>query len=154
MNKFLKAQIYTIRSHQTDDIYIGSTTQLLCRRFADHKNNYTRYLAGRYNNVTSFKIVKYEDCYIELLEAFPCETKAELCKREGELIRLHKCVNKYIAGRTKLEYYQTNKEQINEKHLCECGGKYTTTHKSSHIKTLKHQKHQQNLKTQVSVLAI
>lgn len=148
MNKFLKAQIYTIRSYQTDDIYIGSTTQLLCRRFADHKNNYKRYLAGKYNNVTSFKIIKYTDAYIELLEEFPCETKDQLHKREGELIRLHKCINKNIAGNFSKfsnvqeynkEYNLINKEHKNEKHSCECGGKYTTTSKARHIKSLKHQ---------------
>ena len=150
MNKFLKAQIYTIRSHQTDDIYIGSTTQLLCRRFSDHKNNYKRYLAGRYHNVTSYKIIKYEDCYIELLEAFPCETKEQLCKREGELIRSHKCVNKCIPCRTRSEHYIDNKAKINEKHLCECGGRYTNNGKSCHIKTIKHQRY---LKIPISVLA-
>lgn len=164
MNKFLKSQIYTIRSHQTDDIYIGSTTQLLCRRFSDHKNNYKRYLAGKYNKVvTSYKIVKYDDCYIELLEAFPCETKNQLHKREGELIRSHKCVNKCIAGRTRAEYdidnkdriveyksdyYIKNIEKINKKHLCKCGGGYTAIHKLRHIKSLKHQNY---LGTQVSV---
>jgi hypothetical protein len=152
MNKFLQSKIYTIRSHQTDDIYIGSTTQLLCKRLSNHKNTYKHYLAGKYHNVTSYKIIKYEDCYIELLEAFPCETKEQLHKREGELIRSHKCVNKCIPGRIQSEYYQNNietiKEKQSEKHSCQCGGKFTTSSKSRHIKSLKHQNY---LGIQVSV---
>jgi hypothetical protein len=56
-------------------------------------------------------MVQYDDCYIELLELFPCNSKEELCKREGELQRLHidKLVSKRIEGRTRKELLQTNK---------------------------------------------
>ena len=41
------------------------------------------------------------------------------------------------------QYYQENKEQIadraKQKYKCECGGRYTHTHKSRHIKSEKHQ---------------
>ena len=41
------------------------------------------------------------------------------------------------------EHYENNKEQINlirsAKNNCECGGKYTTGHKSHHFKSKKHQ---------------
>jgi hypothetical protein len=37
------------------------------------------------------------------------------------------------------EYYQKNKERLLEKHNCECGGSYTTTHKSRHMKSKTHQ---------------
>jgi ADP-heptose:LPS heptosyltransferase len=59
--------------------------------------------------------MKYSDCYIELLEEFACDNKMQLNRREGELIRTTDCVNKNIAGRTKVEHYQDNKETINEK---------------------------------------
>jgi hypothetical protein len=36
------------------------------------------------------------------------------------------------------EYYQDNKEKIKEKFICPCGGKYTFTHKTRHIKSAKH----------------
>jgi hypothetical protein len=65
--------------------------------------------------VTSFKILENDDAYIELIENYPCECKDELCKREGEVIRkTEKCVIQYVAGRTDKEYYQDNKEQLNE----------------------------------------
>ena len=37
------------------------------------------------------------------------------------------------------KYRKEHQEQINEKFICECGGKYTHKHISKHIKTKKHQ---------------
>lgn len=50
--------------------------------------------------------------YIELIEDFPCETKAELLKREGEFIREMDCINKHIAGRSKKQYVKDNAEKV------------------------------------------
>ena len=36
------------------------------------------------------------------------------------------------------EYYHKNKDRISEKFTCECGGKYTRSHKSRHFKTKLH----------------
>jgi len=33
---------------------------------------------------------------------------------------------------TKQKYYQEHKNQINEKHQCQCGGKYTTHNRPAH----------------------
>ena len=106
--------IYTIRSHQTDDIYIGSTTQPLYKRIHQHKQNFKAWNIGKFSYVSSFELIKYDDVYIELLELCPCSNKNELHKREGELQREMDCVNKEIAGRTKKEYYQDNKNKIKE----------------------------------------
>ena len=152
MPDYSNGKIYTIRSHLVDDIYIGSTCQSLSMRIGGHRREYKRYQHGKCNYVSSFKIVKYEDCYIELLEEFKCDNKQQLEKREGELIRANACVNKFIAGRTQAEYYQDNREALkqyrevnrersNEKFNCECGGKYTRCGKSHHMKTKKHQRY-------------
>ena len=114
MPNYQNGKIYSLRSHQTDDIYIGSTTLSLSLRKAGHRNHYKRHLDGEYHFVTSFNITKFDDCYIELIENYPCNTRNELDKREGELIRGMDCVNKYIAGRTKKSYYVDNKEAISE----------------------------------------
>jgi hypothetical protein len=55
-----------------------------------------------------------ENCKIELVEMYPCESKEELRKREGFWIKQETCVNKRIAGRTKAEYYLENKDSIQE----------------------------------------
>ena len=107
-------KIYTIRSYQTDDIYIGSTTQTLTKRLSKHKGDFKRWKKGTYHYVTSYELIKYNDVYIELLELCPCDTKMELCRREGELIRSMDCVNRCVAGRTRKEYLDDNKEKIKE----------------------------------------
>lgn len=45
-----------------------------------------------------------------------------------------------IKERTK-QYRQDNADKIKQKHDCPCGGKYTTSGKSTHLKTKKHQKY-------------
>ena len=112
---YKNGKIYSIRSYQTDQIYIGSTTQSLSKRFSKHKSDYKKYI--KCNNIcyiSSFKILQFEDAYIELLEECPCENKEQLCKREGELIRIYDCVNKVISGRTRKEYKEQNKDKIKE----------------------------------------
>ena len=166
MVNYQKSVIYTIRSFQTEDIYIGSTTQMLAKRFHTHKNDYKLYLAGKRHYVTSFKLLEHGDAYIELLEAYPCNSKTELERREGQLIRELECINKNIPGRTKKEYYQDNrdkrleqmkkykeankdkiKERENQKHNCSCGGRYTHRNRSRHMKSPKHRRYIQRVDT-------
>jgi hypothetical protein len=110
---YKNGKIYTIRSHQTDKIYIGSTTQTLTKRLSKHKGDFKCWKNGKYHYVSSFDIVKYEDSYIELLELCPCDSKMQLHKREGELIReMDFCINKNVAGRKTNEYHQENKNKI------------------------------------------
>jgi hypothetical protein len=115
-NKYHKSKIYTIRSYQTDKYYIGSTCDALHKRLYGHRRDYKNYLNDKYNFVTSFDIIKYEDNYIELLEEYKCENRNELTKREGELIRKYKdeIINCKIEGRTQKEYYEDNKDKIKE----------------------------------------
>ena len=118
INKFNKSLLYTIRSPATEQYYIGSTTQKLCKRFSDHNINYKAYLKGSFPFMTSFKIIELGDAYIELLEEISCENRNQLDKREGELIREHKanCVNRYIAGRTHKEWSTDNADRLREQH--------------------------------------
>jgi hypothetical protein len=114
MPDYSKGKIYSIRSPNTEEIYIGSTVQPLTMRFHGHLGHYKMYLDKRNNFTSSFKILEKGDAYIELIENFPCNSKEELNKREGEVQREYKNrVNKNIAGRTTKEfykeYYQKNK---------------------------------------------
>ena len=92
---YQNGKIYAIRSPNTDKIYIGSTTQSLKKRLWNHKNDNYNPTRGAERMCTSKQIMDFGDHYIELLENFPCNTKEELNKREGELQRLHNCVNHY-----------------------------------------------------------
>ena len=114
---YKNGQIYTIRSHQTPLFYIGSTCSPLAKRLHGHRKNYKCWTKNNENGyTTSYEIIKYDDHYIELLEEFPCETKKQLNKREGQIIRFYddRSVNKYIAGRTRKEYCQDYKIEIAE----------------------------------------
>ena len=112
-NKYNNSFIYTIRSPHTNKFYIGSTTQKLCKRFANHKTNYNSYVNnGIVSFITSFKIIELGDSYIELLEEINCENKSQLEMREGELIRLHKdfSINKNMAGMHQINIDIANKK--------------------------------------------
>lgn len=106
MPDYKEGKIYSIRSHLTDDIYIGSTTSPLSTRMVSHR---TKFKNGIY--ITSHEILKHGDAYIELVEDYPCDNKEQLHRREGQVIRAtEKCVNKSIPCRTPAERYQDNKE--------------------------------------------
>lgn len=108
-------RVYTIRSHQTPDIYIGSTIQALSMRMCGHRSDYKRYLDKQMNYVSSFEILKYDDAYIEVLFEEDFESKDALYKKEGQYIREMQCVNKHIAGRTDQEWRKDNEEIIKKK---------------------------------------
>lgn len=116
MPNYQNGKIYTIRSHQTEEFYIGSTIQSLPERFRDHKSKFNKFQNnGKVNYITSFKILEYDDAHYELYENCPCNDKNELTRREGEIIRATpNCVNKVIPGRTHKQYYQDNAEAIKE----------------------------------------
>ncbi len=159
MTDYQTAKIYSIRSPNNEKYYIGSTTQQLCRRLAQHK--------VKTNSCSSKEIINSGGAYIELIENYSCNNKEELNKREGEIIRQFKdsIINKQIPLRTKQEYNIDNKDRKNErsrkwKHnnkdkinkynneykkeynkkefKCECGSITNLSHKSRHEKTIKH----------------
>jgi hypothetical protein len=106
MPNFQNGKIYAIRSHQTAQVYVGSTIQPLSVRLGKHR------LPS--NSTSSRAIMRFPDAYIELIENYPCADKNELNRREGEFIRTMDCVNKIIAGRTPAEYRADNKERLNQ----------------------------------------
>jgi len=108
MTDYSKGKIYMIYptvQHDEGDIYIGSTTQSLSKRMAHHRCQCIS---------SSILFDKYgvENCKIELIEYFACNTKEELNKKEGEHQRARPCVNIRIAGRTMKQHYEDNKDAI------------------------------------------
>jgi len=110
---YTQGKIYKIVSDLTDKIYIGSTTQTLCKRLAKHKSNHKGFLNGKDKYITSFELFKLGETRIELIEDFPCERKEQLHAREGYYIKLFKdiCVNKTIMGRTDKEWINDNRDK-------------------------------------------
>ena len=113
-----KGYIYKISSSVNNKIYIGSTIKKLAYRLSEHKSDYKRFLDGNFHNITSFEIVKLQDCNISLIEEIDYDNHRELRDKERYYIELNKdiCVNKLIPNRTNKEYYQANKEKYKEKY--------------------------------------
>jgi hypothetical protein len=108
MPDYQKGKIYKLWSPSKNLVYYGSTIQTLSQRLADHNAVYNKNKIYCYSHL----ILECEDYKMELVEEYPCNNKQQLCKKEGEYIRANKCVNKLIAGRTREEYKQDNKEKI------------------------------------------
>jgi hypothetical protein len=109
MVNYKLGKIYTIRSSETVGVYVGSTCQSLAVRFGGHKSDYKKYK----NIITISNIFNYgvENAYIELLENYPCNSREELHKREGEHMRMmENCVNKLKPriNHNKNDYYICN----------------------------------------------
>ena len=133
MPDYSKGEQYCIRSHQTNLVYHGSTIQPLSKRFWGHRHDYKKWLKGDYHYVSSYEIMKYDDCYIELVEVYPCDNKKELERREGQLIREDEnSCNKCIPGRTSQEWREDNKE-----YLIEYFKQYHNDHRDKRISDMK-----------------
>jgi len=115
MPNYQNGMIYKLVNDENDDIYIGSTTQPLSKRFGDHKRHYKYYLNGKKNFITSFNIVKYPSCKIILIEKYHCNCRYELEARERHYIETLKCVNTAIPTRSKIEYRKINKDKLKQK---------------------------------------
>ena len=157
---YQEGKIYKIYNTINDDIYIGSTTQKLCERMCQHRNDYK--INRRFNThiYKAFREHGVENFFIELIEKCPCNDKDELMKTEGKYIReLKPTLNMRIAGRTRKEYYTDNQEQIlnkkkqfgeaNKERIatykaeqikCECGCMVTRGHLARHNRSKRHEK--------------
>ena len=161
---YLNGKIYCIRNRQTDDTYIGSTTQALSKRMTWHKEASKKKQKKHYKLYQKMNEIGFENFYIELVEEHPCDNVEQLRRREGEIMRQYQSgLNSKIAGRTETgwredneehlkehtkKYREENKEALNKwkttKVQCECGGKYTLSHKTRHFKSKKHQNYLNN----------
>jgi hypothetical protein len=116
MPDYQNGKIYSIRSRSNLDlVYVGSTTQPLSKRFGEHKKQSNKIK-------TSKKIIDLGDAYIELIENFSCNSKEELLKREGEIMRSMDCVNKCNPVFIKCPH---NKKKLWCK---DCGGSQICSH--------------------------
>ena len=78
-----KTRIYKITSPQTSDMYIGvfSGADTLDDRLVVHKNAYVRFMDGTDSYCSSFPIIIFDDCKIELVEHYKCINKTQMNKR-------------------------------------------------------------------------
>ena len=99
MIDYRNGKIYKLISTETDNVYVGSTSlNYLCKRLVGHRKAYKMWLAKKYHYVSSFELLKYEDCKIILIEDFPCDSKDQLTSREQYWIENMPNVNKQKAN--------------------------------------------------------
>ena len=110
VKNYQKGKIYRIYclSGEEGDEYIGSSCRdYLCQRWGQHRAGYRQWKQGKCNKCYSYDLFdKYglDNCIIELLEEYPCDTVEQLNRKEGEYIKQRKCINRIIAGQTKNEF--------------------------------------------------
>ena len=180
MPDYSKGQIYKIVDIGFNKCYIGSTVESLSQRMARDRTKYKSWKEGKYRFTSSFTLFDeygVDNCKIEWIEDYPCNSKKELDAREGYYQQTIECINKNVSGRSSKDYYkdkceeikekvktykkenpdkirekncryfQENKSLLMEKKQCACGASYTYWHKTRHEKTLKHQQYIQNQTT-------
>ena len=105
MPDYSTGKIYKILDPQNELIYIGSTTQKLCRRFCNHEHR------GNGNKIV-------------LIELCPCNSREELVKKEQDVIEQYGNLlndrRAYQSEEQRIEYLEkyrvNNKDKLSEKH--------------------------------------
>jgi hypothetical protein len=116
----MKGFIYAIKSPNTEEMYIGSTTNIP-RRWSGHLTSFRKLgdCASKTGSM-SWKILEKGGGFIEVLEEIEFEDRNELKKRELEYMIMNKdkIVNKSSITFTKYykpekcrDYYQKNRDQ-------------------------------------------
>ena len=111
---FGKGKIYKITNDYNDEVYVGSTCDLLTKRFSNHK---VKSKDDTKNSSPIHKLMNeigFDRFRIELIEDYACQDKYQLIQREGHYIRELGTLNKVIAGRTRQERTKENYESIKE----------------------------------------
>ena len=113
MPDYTKGTIYMLEptiEYEEGDIYYGSTTQTLHKRFYEHKKLFRLNYQGK--SKTLFEKYGIENVKIILIKNYPCEGKKELEAEEATYIRNNKCVHRNIPSRSQKEYREDNKEKL------------------------------------------
>jgi len=121
LSKYKDGKIYKLQC-KDGHYYIGSTIQTLTNRFSSHKSASKTQTSHAYQYINT---IGWENVMIELLEVYPCKSKAELVKKEDDYLKQHienpMCLNRHRSYLTaeedkqkKKQYYEENKEDLLE----------------------------------------
>ena len=111
---------YKICCKNTDiqDVYVGHTTNWYNRLYT-HKTKCNKENNEAYNLPVYIFIRNnggWDNFEMVLIEEYSCENKLYATQRERYWVEtLHATLNSYIPSRTKKEYYEENKEYLQEK---------------------------------------
>ena len=159
----MRGIIYKIEFNE--NLYVGSTIDLHKRQIkhnSDYRKtkNYKLYEKAREYNIEEIELILLEEIEFEDIdelrikeEEYRIKLNANLneiaCYRNDESYKEYYKKNKieyYKKNKDKIleykkEYDEKNKNKLNQKFICFCGGYYTHNHKATHLKTKKHQQY-------------
>ena len=123
ITNFVDGNIFKIASRSRPNlIYIGKSSRINLDKVLEQYNElYQLYLVRRQKYLKCFDIMKYNDCYIELLEN--CDDINKLMERELYYIQTIDCINKVKS------FTVNNSANAIE---CECGATYSKNYKFHH----------------------
>lgn len=146
---------YIYRLTMGDKFYIGSTQMSLeLRRYLHIKNAEISKYKDTRKIFKAINSVPADSVKIEALHELKGATKDALLQLENTLIRQNLsnplcCNTSRPIGLTPKEWREANIEKVkaiqNTKHTCLCKGRYTTSNRAVHMKSIRHQtwlKHQ------------
>ena len=145
MNRYQNSKIYKIYSDLGDKVYIGCTTkQYLSQRMARHKYDFRYYKKEREDIGFAF-VCSYllfdeygvDNCKIELLETYPCNSIDEIRQREAHYIKTIPNINNHhnwtperIEEKKQIERKQAKElREKNKTKLLEKGKLYRESHR-------------------------
>jgi hypothetical protein len=146
MTDYQKAKIYRLVATGTTDCYIGSTCKSLANRLCGHRHA----AANPESQLQSASCKLYNEgktVTIELIEEFPCNSKAELAARERYWIEnTPTAINTNIPGQDWKERRQRRQADHDaymkafrtERYICECGKEIGRAERARHERSKKH----------------
>lgn len=113
-NRYSNGKIYRLVNNVDNEFYVGSTCTSLAKRLYQHKQMATKKASRRvYAHLNS---IGWSNVSIVLVEAYPCDSKMELERRERYFIdEMKASLNKMHPTRTRTEYRMENIEVVKEK---------------------------------------
>jgi hypothetical protein len=145
------------------ECYVGHTTDFTQRK-ANHKSDCNNG-KGNHHNYKIYKTIRenggWENYSMIEIEKYPCRDENEATAKEREWFEIlnsglntiypqrsrqeYRDDNRIEILQKKLEYYNTNKEEIaiqrKQTFICECGGIITVRNKSRHLKSKFHKQY-------------
>lgn len=113
MVKYKNGRIYKLVNNIDDKIYVGSTTQSLCRRKVEHKSRSKNKIKSNYKVYKHLNKIGWENVDIVLIEKYPCNDKEVMHKRERYWIELlGASLNTSIPTRKIKEWVEKNKDKL------------------------------------------
>jgi|LakMenEpi03Aug12_release.lakeMendotaPanAssembly.Ray.scaffolds.fasta_scaffold402960_2 hypothetical protein len=82
---------------------------------------------------------EYRDNNVDRIKEYKKQYRDNNVDKIKEINKEYRDNNVDKINEKQKKYYINNADKLKEKHNCECGGKYITTHKTTHFKTNRHQ---------------